>query len=71
LLSVSDKFCMQFVSTLYFICNNCVVHCLRYEGVPITAPVAGVAIGLITRRDSETNEITDHRLLTDLLVICY
>jgi len=43
--------------------------CSCHEGVPIAAPVAGVAIGLVTRCDSETSEITDHRLLTDILVI--
>jgi len=43
--------------------------CVWYRpGVPITAPVAGVAIGLVTRCDSETEEITDHRILTDILV---
>ena len=44
------------------------VLCVVCEGVPITAPVAGVAVGLVTRYDSETSEITDHRLLTDILV---
>jgi len=39
-----------------------------YSGVPITSPVAGVAIGLVTRSDVETGEITDHRVLTDILV---
>lgn len=46
-----------------------VMLCVWYRpGVPITAPVAGVAIGLVTRCDSETEEITDHRILTDILV---
>ncbi|XP_034939972.1 polyribonucleotide nucleotidyltransferase 1, mitochondrial [Chelonus insularis] len=38
-------------------------------GVPISAPVAGVAIGLITKFDSDTREITDYKILTDLLGI--
>lgn len=38
-------------------------------GVPISAPVAGVAIGLITKfgQDS-TNNIEDYKILTDLSV---
>lgn len=36
-------------------------------GVKLTAPAAGVAMGLITDRDAEGN-ITRHRVLTDLLV---
>jgi len=39
--------------------------------LPIAAPVAGVAIGLVTRCDSETDKITDHKLLTNILVKCY
>lgn len=41
---------------------------LMDAGVPITAPAAGVAIGLITRYDSEKKNIEDYRVLTDLLV---
>lgn len=38
-------------------------------GVPISAPVAGVAIGLITVPDPEKPyEIVDYRILTDILV---
>ena len=37
-------------------------------GVPITMPVAGVAVGMVTMCDAVTGEITDARLLTDLLV---
>jgi len=39
-----------------------------FTGVPISSPVAGVAIGLVTCCDSEMGEITDHRVLTDILV---
>jgi len=46
----------------------CALCFICYEGVPITAPVAGVAIGLVTRCDSETSEIIDYRVLTDILV---
>ncbi|EFA06447.1 polyribonucleotide nucleotidyltransferase 1, mitochondrial isoform X1 [Tribolium castaneum] len=42
---------------------------LMDAGVPIVAPAAGVAIGLITRYDDEKANITDYRLLTDLLGI--
>lgn len=41
---------------------------LMDAGVPIIAPAAGVAIGLITRYDDEKKNIEDYRLLTDLLV---
>lgn len=41
---------------------------LMDAGVPITAPAAGVAIGLITRYDDAKKDIEDYRLLTDLLV---
>lgn len=41
---------------------------LMDAGVPITAPSAGVAIGLVTRYDLEEKNIDDYRLLTDLLV---
>lgn len=36
-------------------------------GVPISAMAAGVAVGLMTRCDSD-GKITDYRLLTDILV---
>ena len=55
--------------TMLYCTRECHHTCLCREGVPITEPVAGVAIGLVTRCDSETSEITDHRVLTDLLVI--
>ncbi|KAJ3646013.1 hypothetical protein Zmor_023625 [Zophobas morio] len=42
---------------------------LMDAGVPITAPAAGVAIGLVTRYDQERKNIEDYRLLTDLLGI--
>ncbi|XP_053316705.1 polyribonucleotide nucleotidyltransferase 1, mitochondrial isoform X2 [Spea bombifrons] len=43
---------------------------LMDAGVPISAPVAGVAIGLVTKYNSANNgEIEDYRLLTDILGI--
>ena len=37
--------------------------------MPISEPVAGVAIGMISRPDPENeNEITEYKVLTDLLV---
>ena len=42
---------------------------LMDAGVPISAPAAGVAIGLMTKVDNEDpTVIRDYRLLTDLLV---
>ena len=41
---------------------------LMDAGVPISSPVAGVAIGLVTNTDPETNEIKDYEILTDILV---
>lgn len=42
---------------------------LMDAGVPITAPVAGVAIGLVTKySESNPNKLEDYRLLTDILV---
>jgi polyribonucleotide nucleotidyltransferase len=38
-------------------------------GVPVVAPAAGVAIGLVTRYDDEKNNVADYRLLTDILVL--
>lgn len=44
---------------------------LMDAGVPITAPAAGVAIGLVTKYSNEQNKtIEDYRVLTDLLVCC-
>lgn len=40
---------------------------LMDAGVPITAPVAGVAIGLITKYD-DNSAVSDYRILTDILV---
>ncbi|XP_067900995.1 polyribonucleotide nucleotidyltransferase 1, mitochondrial isoform X2 [Heterodontus francisci] len=43
---------------------------LMDAGVPTSAPVAGVAVGLITKRNPEKPaEIEDYRLLTDILGI--
>jgi polyribonucleotide nucleotidyltransferase len=41
---------------------------LMDSGVPISSPVAGVAIGLITKYDESTKNITDYKILTDILV---
>lgn len=42
---------------------------LMDAGVPISAPVAGVAVGLISVPNPEKPyEIIDHRILTDILV---
>lgn len=41
---------------------------LMDAGVPITAPAAGVAMGLITRYDTSKKDIEDYRILTDILV---
>ncbi|KAJ6667075.1 hypothetical protein lerEdw1_019079 [Lerista edwardsae] len=43
---------------------------LMDAGVPISSAVAGVAVGLVTRSDSNKNgDIEDYRLLTDILGI--
>ncbi|XP_078034331.1 polyribonucleotide nucleotidyltransferase 1 [Augochlora pura] len=43
---------------------------LMDAGVPISSPVAGVAIGLISKSyNSNQDEITDYRILTDILGI--
>lgn len=43
---------------------------LMDAGVPISAPVAGVAIGLVTRcEENDTKHLQDYRILTDLLGI--
>ncbi|XP_043271640.1 polyribonucleotide nucleotidyltransferase 1, mitochondrial [Venturia canescens] len=38
-------------------------------GVPISHSAAGVAIGLVTKLEPGTNQIMDHRILTDILGI--
>ena len=40
-------------------------------GVPLSDPVAGVAVGLVTKVDPATNKIEHYRLLTDILVNLY
>lgn len=40
-----------------------------HPGVPIAAPVAGVAVGLVTQTNpDDPYAITDYKLLTDILV---
>lgn len=42
---------------------------LMDAGVPIKAPAAGVAVGLVTKYDTGSSKnIEDYRILTDLLV---
>lgn len=42
---------------------------LMDAGVPISAPAAGVAIGLLTKyNNNDTKHLEDYRILTDLLV---
>lgn len=42
---------------------------LMDAGVPVTAPAAGVAIGLVAKYDeAQPTELKDYRLLTDILV---
>ncbi|KAK9872482.1 hypothetical protein WA026_017950 [Henosepilachna vigintioctopunctata] len=42
---------------------------LMDAGVPVNAPAAGVAIGLVTKYDKGNKDIEDYRILTDLLGI--
>ena len=48
--------------------NGNAVLIFYFIGVPISSPVAGIAIGLETKTNTDTGEIEDHRILTDLLV---
>lgn len=42
---------------------------LMDAGVPVSAPAAGVAIGLVTRyENADTKHMQDYRILTDILV---
>lgn len=42
---------------------------LMDAGVPISAPVAGIAMGLVTKYNPENpTELLDYRILTDILV---
>lgn len=42
-----------------------------YTGVQLTRPVAGVACGLMTRLDTETGDILEYQILTDIAVSAY
>lgn len=45
---------------------------LMDAGVPISTPAAGIAMGLVTKYNEENpNELDDHRILTDILVIFF
>lgn len=49
------------------VCGGCLS--LMDAGVPIISPVAGVAMGLVTKYNEETpHELDDYRVLTDILV---
>lgn len=37
-------------------------------GIPVREHVAGVSMGLVSEVDPATGEITDYRILTDILV---
>lgn len=41
---------------------------LMDAGIPLKEHVAGLSVGLISETDPETGEITDYRILTDILV---
>jgi len=41
---------------------------LMDAGIPVREHVAGVSVGLISELDPSTGEITDYRILTDILV---
>lgn len=41
---------------------------LMDAGVKVKEPAAGVAMGLVTRTDAATGDVTDYKILTDLLV---
>jgi polyribonucleotide nucleotidyltransferase len=43
------------------------VLALMDAGVPITAPVAGISVGLVTEADEATGEIKRHQMLTDII----
>ena len=41
---------------------------LMDAGVPITRPAAGVAMGLVTKQDSDKSGGAEYALLTDIMV---
>lgn len=41
---------------------------LMDAGIPVRDHVAGVSVGLVSEADPITSEITDYRILTDILV---
>ena len=46
---------------------SCCTVCMCV-GVPISRPVAGVACGLVTSIDPDTQQILDYKILTDIAV---
>jgi len=47
------------------VCGGCLA--LMDAGVPITSPVAGISVGLVTEFDDQTGALKRHLLLTDIL----
>jgi ribonuclease PH len=41
---------------------------LMDAGIPVREHVAGVSVGLVSEMDPTTGEITDYRIITDILV---
>lgn len=41
---------------------------LMDAGIPLKEHVAGLSVGLVSETDPSTGEITDYRILTDILV---
>lgn len=54
--------------------DNSIIHffagsmALMDAGIPLREHVAGLSVGLISETDPATGEITDYRILTDILV---
>ena len=45
------------------------LYCIHVcVGVPLSRPVAGVACGLVTSLDPDTQQILDYKILTDIAV---
>lgn len=59
-------FLSQGSSSMASVCGGSLA--LMDAGVKISEPAAGVAMGLITSTHPETKEITNYKILTDLLV---
>lgn len=44
---------------------------LMDAGIPLREHVAGVSVGLVSETEPSTGEITDYRILTDILVLIF